>query len=88
MELKKIQLELEIQKVRAGEKMISTHQKRKMFAAERKLKREQKEETDEQIRLRVETVSLCSLSSFSDEDFCSGSCMLNEPFSIHLGKHH
>lgn len=54
-ELKKIQLELEIQKVRAGEKMISTHQKRKMFAAERKLKREQKEETDEQIRLRVET---------------------------------
>jgi structural maintenance of chromosome 1 len=32
-ELKKIHVELEIQKARAEEKMIPTHQKRKMFAA-------------------------------------------------------
>ena len=55
-ELKKIQLELEIQKVRAEEKMISIHQKRKMFAAERMQKREQKEEAEEQLQLRAETV--------------------------------
>jgi structural maintenance of chromosome 1 len=55
-ELKKIHVELEIQKARAEEKMIPTHQKRKMFAAQRKLAREQ-EETEDVHRIRTELVT-------------------------------
>ncbi|KAG0588061.1 hypothetical protein KC19_2G212700 [Ceratodon purpureus] len=51
-ELKKIQLELEIQKVRAEEKLIS--QKRKMFPAGRKQNQEQKEGTDEQLQQEMD----------------------------------
>ncbi|KAG0568246.1 hypothetical protein KC19_6G005800 [Ceratodon purpureus] len=54
-ELKKIHLELEIQKARSEEKMIPTHQKRKMFAAQRKLAREQKDEEDEEDVHRIRT---------------------------------
>jgi hypothetical protein len=55
-ELKKIHVELEIQKARAKEKMIPTHQKRKMFAAQRKLAREQ-EETEDVHRIRTKLVT-------------------------------
>ncbi|XP_024393575.1 uncharacterized protein [Physcomitrium patens] len=53
-ELKKIHVELEIEKARSEEK-IPAHQKRKMFAAERKQKKEQKEsEAEKQLRHQKE----------------------------------
>ena len=67
-ELKKIQLELEIQKVRAEEKLIS--QKRKMFPAGRKQNQEQKEGTDEQ--LQQEMVGICSLNSVCELNYIQG----------------
>ena len=67
-ELKKIHLELEIQKARSEEKMIPTHQKRKMFAAQRKLAREQKDEEDEEDvhRIRTELVGLSHITCISE----------------------
>uniref|UniRef100_A0A7I4AS47 RecF/RecN/SMC N-terminal domain-containing protein n=1 Tax=Physcomitrium patens TaxID=3218 RepID=A0A7I4AS47_PHYPA len=54
-ELKKIHKELETQKARKEEKLIPIDQKRKMFAAERKQKMEQKEsEAEKQLRLQAE----------------------------------
>ena len=60
-ESKKIHEELEIQNARSEDKMIPTHQKRKMFAAQRKLAREQQDEEDVNRiphRIRTELVGL------------------------------
>lgn len=64
-ELKKIHVELEVQRTRVEEKMIPTHQKRKMFAAQRKLAREQKDEEDEEVHpvLRTELVGLSHITT-------------------------
>ena len=55
-ELKKIHVELEIQKARAEEKMIPTHQKKKIFGVQRKLAREQ-EKTEDVHHIRTELVT-------------------------------
>lgn len=55
-ELKKDYEELEVQKARAEEKTAFNYQKRKTMAAERKQKKEQKEEAGKHLRLQGELV--------------------------------
>lgn len=57
-ELKKIHVDVEIQKARAEEKMIPTHQKRMMFAKQHKLEREKTLERDAALRHRAELVGV------------------------------
>ena len=55
-ELKKDYEELEVQKARAEEATVFMYQKRKTVAAERKQKKEQKEEAEKHLRLQGELV--------------------------------
>lgn len=64
-ELKKVQVEREILKIRAKEKLIPAHQTRKAVAAERKQKREEKDEVTERLRFRQEVVRLTISDSSS-----------------------
>jgi len=55
-ELKKSHVDLENPKARVEEKVVPNHQKRMMFAAQRKLEREKTLERDAALRHRAELV--------------------------------
>ncbi len=55
-DLKKDYEELEVQKARAEEKTVFNYQKKRTIAAERKQKKEQKEEAEKHLRLQGQLV--------------------------------
>lgn len=63
-DFKKSYEELEVQKARAEENQVGKYQKKRTMSAERKQKKEQKEEAEKHLRLQAELVSVESLIFF------------------------